>query len=148
MTEIDFHFNVPDKLAYSCRLLRKAYASGAKIVVTGDVSSLEKLDHLLWTFSPTEFIPHCYAAADDLMDTTLASSPLVLAASPKNSAHSGVLVNLGIAVPQEFERFERFIELVTQAEADRQLARERWKYYADRGYSIKRHNLAVAGESV
>ena len=30
MTEIAFHFNVPDKLAYSCRLLRKAYLSGAR----------------------------------------------------------------------------------------------------------------------
>ncbi len=147
MTEIDFHFNVPDKLAYSCRLLRKAYGSGAKIVVTGDAACLEQLDRLLWTFSPTEFIPHCHAAAEDLMDTTLLSSSVVLAESPKNSAHSGVLVNLGSAVPQEFERFERFIELVTEAEADRQQARQRWKYYADRGYSLKRHNLAAAGES-
>jgi hypothetical protein len=36
MTEIAFHFNVPDKLAYSCRLLRKAYLSGARVVVTGE----------------------------------------------------------------------------------------------------------------
>lgn len=147
MTQIDFHFNVPDKLAYSCRLLRKAYATGAKIVLTGDTASLAELDRLLWSFSPTEFIPHCNAAADDLMDTTIASSPIVLAESPKNSIHSGVLINLGWGVPQEFERFERFIEIVTEVESDRQQGRQRWKYYADRGYALKRHNLAGAGES-
>ena len=26
MTRIDFHTNVPDKIAYACRLVRKAYA--------------------------------------------------------------------------------------------------------------------------
>ena len=33
MTEISFHFNVPDKLAYACRLLRKAVNAGNKVVV-------------------------------------------------------------------------------------------------------------------
>ena len=28
MTEVDFHFNAPDKLGYACRLLRKAVANG------------------------------------------------------------------------------------------------------------------------
>ena len=36
MTEVEFHFNVGDKLAYSCRLLRKARAGGAKIMVTAE----------------------------------------------------------------------------------------------------------------
>ena len=30
MTGVEFHFNAPDKLAYACRLLRKAAAKGAK----------------------------------------------------------------------------------------------------------------------
>ena len=33
MTEIAFHFNAPDKVAYACRLLRKAVAVNAKVVV-------------------------------------------------------------------------------------------------------------------
>ena len=44
MTRVDFHVNVSDKLAYSCRLLRKAYQSGARIVVTGDDEMLAELD--------------------------------------------------------------------------------------------------------
>jgi hypothetical protein len=35
MTEIAFHFNAPDKLAYACRFARKALRSGARLVITG-----------------------------------------------------------------------------------------------------------------
>lgn len=151
MTEIAFHFNVPDKLAYSCRLLRKACASGAQLVVTGEPAELEALNQLLWTFSATEFLPHCRTTNTGTGNgitnvITLAASPILLAESPKGCAHHGVLVNLGSSIPDEFERFERFIELVTHTDTDRQAARMRWKHYADRGYVMKRHDLAAAGE--
>ena len=58
MTEVAFHFNAPQKLAYACRLLRKAAASGAKVVVTGEPQLLRELDVALWTFAPLEFVPH------------------------------------------------------------------------------------------
>ncbi len=143
MTEIAFHFNAPDKLDYACRLVRKAVASGARLVVTGERDLLSRLDVALWTFSPLEFLPHCRAGADAAM---LAASPVVLAESPQGTPHQHVLVNLGAAVPQGFERFERLIEVVAQAdEADRQDARGRWKHYADRGYAITRHDLGQKG---
>ena len=144
MTEIAFHFNVPDKLGYSCRLLRKAYAKGMKVVVTGDASQLAQLNQLLWTFSPLEFVPHRLALASPDNAAQLAMTPVLLAESPSAFPHDGVLVNLGSHVPQEFERFERFIELVTHEDDDRIAARSRWKHYADRGYDLKRHDLATA----
>lgn len=147
MTEISFHFNVPDKLAYSCRLLRKAYATGANIVVTGAADTIAQLDQLLWTFSAPEFIAHCHASGSGGGNAaTMAASTLVLAESPKHCKHSGVLVNLGTTIPEEFGRFERFIELVSQSDPeDKQSARQRWKHYADRGYAMKRHDLAAVG---
>lgn len=141
MTEVAFHFNVPDKLAYACRLLRKAHASGARLVVTGEPELLRRLDTELWTFSALEFIPHCHAATAD--GAVLAASPVVLADSPRGTPHHDVLVNLGGTIPEGFERFERLIELVSEDEADRQQARRRWKHYADRGYAITRHDLAA-----
>ena len=144
MTEIAFHFNVPDKLLYSCRLLRKAYLSGAKVVVTGEPEVLAQLDQLLWSFSATEFVPHCRLTAEA---GTLAATPVLLAESLTTLPHHGVLVNLGHGIPDQFERFERFIEVVTQDDDDRLAARSRWKHYADRGYTMKRHDLAAAGEA-
>jgi DNA polymerase-3 subunit chi len=141
MTEIAFHFNVPDKLGYACRLLRKATAAGSRVVVTGEPELLRALDTALWTFSALEFIPHCHAASADAQ--VLAASPVVLADSPRGTPHQDVLVNLGGRVPEGFERFERLIEVVAQDDEDRQQARARWKHYSDRGYAIKRHDLAA-----
>jgi DNA polymerase-3 subunit chi len=140
VTEVAFHFNVPDKLAYACRLLRKATGAGSKVVVTGEPGLLRRLDTELWTFSALEFIPHAHVAVAEAQ--VVAASPVVLADSPRGTPHHDVLVNLGGAVPEGFERFERLIELVSQEEADRQEARARWKHYADRGYAIVRHDFA------
>jgi DNA polymerase-3 subunit chi len=140
MTEVAFHFNAPEKLGYACRLLRKAVASGARVVVTGEPELLRQLDAALWTFSPLEFVPHCRAQGAPA--DVLAASPVVLADSPRATPHQQVLVNLGGGVPEGFERFERLIEVVTQLDDDRQRARARWKHYADRGYAIVKHDLA------
>jgi len=141
MTEVAFHFNVPDKLGYACRLLRKATGAGSRVVVTGDADLLRSLDQMLWTFSPLEFLPHCHAASADAR--TLAASPVVLADSPRATPHHQVLVSLGGDVPEGFERFERLIELVAREDGDRRQARARWKHYADRGYAIKTHDLGA-----
>ena len=143
MTEIAFHFNVADKLLYGCRLLRKVHASGARVVVTAEPEVLAQLDQLLWRFSPTDFVPH---GRLDSGKPSRGEVPVLLAESLNACAGYSVLVNLGQAVPLEFERFERFIEVVAQGEEDRLAARSRWKHYTDRGYAMKRHDLATAGE--
>jgi len=142
MTEIAFHFNVPDKLDYACRLLRKAVGTGARLVVTAESGLLAKLDVALWTFAPLDFIPHCRAGSDAAM---LAVTPVVLAESALAAPHHEILVNLGTKVAEGFERFERLIEVVDMQEDDRLLARTRWKHYADRGYVITRVNRGERG---
>lgn len=141
MTEIAFHFNVPDKLAYGCRLLRKAYLSGTRVVVTAEADVLAQLDQSLWSFSPTEFVPHCRC---DAGEDNLAVTPVWLAESLQDCARHEVLINLGQGIPAGFERFERFIEVVAQGDDERLAARSRWKHYIDRGYTMKRHDLATA----
>ena len=148
MTEVEFHFNVGDKLEYSCRLLRKAHAGGAQLLVTADPVTLAQLDQMLWTLSATEFLPHCRS---DAPPATLALSPIVLAASAlepvlKGRA-SGVLVNLGQDVPPGFESFERFIEIVSSAPDDRQAGRQRWNHYKQRGYALKAHDRTVSAQN-
>ena len=141
MTEVAFHFNMPDKVAYACRLLRKASRAGNKVVVTGESTLLRSLDTELWTFSPLEFIPHCQVGQADAQ--VLAASPVVLADTPRGVPHHEVLVNVGGPVPEGFERFARLIELVSLDEDDRLQARARWKHYKDRGYAIVRHDIVT-----
>ncbi|KAF1049596.1 DNA polymerase III subunit chi [Xylophilus sp.] len=142
MTEIAFHFNAPDKLAYVCRLLRKAVGSGARVVVTAAPPLLDGLDSALWSITPQDFIAHCRAADSDAV--MLRASPVVLAESADAQLpEAGVLVNLGAGVPEGFSRFGRLIEVVGRGEADRQQARQRWRHYAERGYHIVRHDLVL-----
>jgi DNA polymerase-3 subunit chi len=142
MTEIAFHFNASDKLEYACRLLRKAFANSARVVVAGGEQQLHALDTALWTFSAQAFVPHCMhdASQDQLVHT-----PVVFVAGselPHNIAHHHVLLNLGQSLVKGFESFERIIEIVSLDSEDKIQARLRWKHYADRGYSLQRHDLA------
>lgn len=144
MTDVEFHFNVGDKLNFSCRLLRKAVNAGSRLLVTGEPAQLTRLDELLWTFVPTSFLPHCMAQAGEAVR---AASPVLLAPVLDDPAVMGlghaVLVNLGSEVPAGFERFERFIEVVGSDEADRLAARARWSHYKRRGYALTSHDRAA-----
>lgn len=145
MKEIPFHFNVADKFLYACRLLRKAYASGVQVAVTAEPEVLGDLDRVLWSFSATEFVPHCRSGHGSGF---LASKSVLLVDSPATCPHHGVLINLGLQVPSEFEKFERVIEVVTRGSDERLAARVRWKHYADSGYSLQKHDMATTGEGV
>ena len=143
MTDIEFHVNVPDKLYYSCRLLRKAYRTGAHAVVMATPELLLQLDKMLWSHSSTEFLPHCRS---DSAVATVASTPILFAEQLDVYPPGSVLINLGLQVPGGFERFERFIEVASGSDDDRLAARERWRHYRDRGYALKRHELPATQE--
>jgi DNA polymerase-3 subunit chi len=148
MTEVSFHFNVPDSLGYACRLLRKATRQGARITVTGDATTLAGLDRVLWSFDPIEFVPHLLLRPDAPVPERLRATPVCLAEDLSGALHHDVLVNLGHEAPRGFESFARVIEIVSADEDDRAAARLRWKHYAARGYAIERHEVAAAiGES-
>lgn len=142
LTEISFHFGAPDKLAYAVRLLRKAVAAGARVLVLGQPELVQRLDAALWTIAPSEFLPHCLV---DASEQVLAMSRVVLAEEGGLSpaALMPVLVNLGTQMPQAFERHQRVIEVVSTDEDDRALARQRWKDYSARGFTIVRHDLQL-----
>jgi len=108
------------------------------IVVTGSPETLQQLDAALWNFQPTEFLPHCYLESDA---GVVVASPVILATVIKAAPYQQVLLNLGDVVPDGFEEFKRVIEVVGLENADRQLARGRWKRYTDLGYAITRHDL-------
>lgn len=131
MTRIDFHTNVPDKIAYACRLVRKAYAARNRIVLmTDDAGQLAALDQALWTFSGTDFLPHV-ASGDPLAPDT----PIVLACSDAAALpHTDLLVNLSRRIPAIFTRFQRVIEVVSSEEDDAAAGRRRYTGYKQQDY--------------
>lgn len=141
MTEVSFHFNAPDKLGYACRLLRKGYLRGARILVLVDDSEAPVLDAALWTMAPGAFIPHSMPSDPAHVRSR---SPIQLVSSLPVQCDADVLVNLRSLAPPGFDRCARVIEVVTGDDVDRQQARERWKYYKTNGIEPQRHDLRLA----
>ncbi|MDN5935083.1 MAG: DNA polymerase III subunit chi [Nitrosospira sp.] len=137
MTEIDFYSGCDDKLHTACRLVAKAVRQGLKIMIyTTDAAMTAQLDKLLWTFSPTDFIPHCRA------DGKLAEvTPVVLGHMVAPLPHDDVLLNLDVDNPLFFSRFRRLVEITGVTAEDVQAARKRYRFYRDRGYEIRHHKL-------
>lgn len=133
MTRIDFHSNVPDKIAYACRLVRKARAADCRVVMfTDDRSELAALDEALWTFSELDFLPHVMAE-----NPLAAQTPVILSSSDTAELpHHQILINLSTGSPAHFARFERMFEIVSSEEADKSAGRERYRFYQQRGYPL------------
>ncbi len=144
MTEVSFHFNVADRIAHACRLLRKAVRQEARVVVTGPPEVLADLDRALWTFDALDFVPHLRVPPGATIAPRLRATPIWLAdRADVGAPDHPVLVNLGRDVAAGFESFARVIEIVPVDEDERVAARVRWKHYANRGYAIKRHEVGA-----
>lgn len=136
MTLIDFHSNVADKLNYTCRLIRKAYAAGCPLVVYhADPAVLQQLDQALWTLGEAEFLPHVMATDPLAPQTPIILSSGNLAASP----HFKLLINLAEEAPAGFDGFARLIEIVSQQAGETAAGRSRYRYYQQQGYTLNHH---------
>lgn len=145
MTEVMFHLGVDDRLGYACRLLRKACAVDARVVVAAPRATLARLDGLLWTFEPTAFVPHVCVAPGAEVPARLRDTPIWLVEDVGLVPHHDALVNLGDDPVPGFESFAKVIEIVAaDDEPLKQAARRRWKHYAERGYAIGRHEAGAA----
>lgn len=143
MTEVSFHTGVPDTLGHACRLLRKAVRLGSRVAVTAATPTLSELDRALWTFEPLEFIPHLMRRAGQPVAPRHAVTPVWLVERAADAPHPDVLLNLGEAVPEGFERFARVIEVVGTSPDAVACGRTRWKRYASQGLPITHHVLSA-----
>jgi len=149
MARIDFHSNVSDKLEYACRLTRKIWSATPEgepvrnIVMVGEKADLQKLNELLWSFSNTDFLPHCF-----IDDEAAAETPIVLtddfaSSALNNVPHADVMIHLGMRMPADVPalvaRFPRIVEVVTVNETERLAGRERFKAYRSLGHEL--HNF-------
>ena len=141
MTRIDFHTNIPDKLAYACRLARKAYGARAKIVVLADSpEQADALNAAMWTVSDTDFIPHVMAG-----DPLAAQTPIVITDNEDSELpHHDMLVNLTRRRPRNFTQFARVFEITSIDEEDAAEGRKRYIAYKKESYPLTHF---VAGQS-
>ncbi len=137
MTQVFFYHGASDKIAAACALLGGAYAKKKPMLVFAPEKEVaDSVDRILWTQSALGFIPHCRA------DSPLAAeTPILIADNLDQLPQDERLMNLSQVIPPGFSRFESLIEVVGRDEADRESARERVKFYKDRGYEVRYFDL-------
>jgi DNA polymerase-3 subunit chi len=122
-----------------CKLCDKAAAQGLRVYVNApDPALAEDFDGALWSFRQGGFVAH-ERFAGGALEAPL--PPVLIGAAEPPETHHGVMMNLGSDVPPFFSRFERVVEIVGGDAAQRAKSRERFKFYRDRGYELKTHNL-------
>ncbi len=138
MTRIDFYLDADDRLRVACRLAAKAMAQKLRVLVFApDGDTAAAIDRLLWTTPAIGFVPHVMAG-----HRLAAETPVVIARVVEESPHDEVLVNLAAEWPPSFARFRRLVEIVACDEEGKRSARDRYRFYRDRGYEIHTHRLA------
>lgn len=141
MTRVDFYIlggsAHGDRRVLACRLADKAYRNAHRVYVhTGSERETREVDELLWTFQAGSFVPHtCYPADPD------EHPPVLIGHQDEPEVDPDVLINLSDALPRFFARFERVLEIVGTEDPARQQARERFRFYRERGYPLTTHEL-------
>ncbi len=146
MTHISFLHGAADRIQSAAQWLQQAlndrHAATRPIrsilVFVPDADQAARLDRILWTQPPLSFLPHCW------VDSPLATAtPILLTASLDDASPAlDCLLNLGNTLPETFARFEHLVEIVSTDDADRLPARERFKFYRDRGYAVDSRDIA------
>jgi DNA polymerase III subunit chi len=144
MTKVHFFHGASDRIAAAVAWLnlawakRKDTAAQQIVVFAPDARDADQLDRQLWLQPAGSFVPHCRA------DSALASeTPIIISAALTSLSAHQQLLNLGVVVPPEFSRFDEVIEIVSQAGPDKLPARDRFKYYRERGYELFNQDITA-----
>ena len=141
MTRVDFYLlsdAADGKQRFACRLADKAYRLGHhSYILTAGADEAATLDELLWTFTASSFVPHAVYRPD----AEVVDQAVLIGHAPPPTAWRQVLVSLTPEVPDFFSRFNRVAEIVGAADAEKAAARERFRFYRERGYVIETHNI-------
>ena len=141
MTKVDFYLltgqgqDAREAMAY--KLIEKIYRLNHKVYIhTESEQDSARIDDMLWTQNPGNFIPHELASSGNSPET-----PIIIGHDLQAPHINDVLVNLTHEVPLFFSQFNRVAELVDADDTHKNLGRTRFKFYKDRGYELDTHNL-------
>jgi DNA polymerase-3 subunit chi len=141
MTRIDFYIlnenSRHDRFFLSCRITEKAWRQNHRIMIqTNSGQEARHMSQLLWTFRDQSFIPHELLPRADLKTT-----PVIIGWSDDAADECDVLINLATEIPHFFSRFERLVEIVDKDPAQREVSRDHYRYFQERGYPLTNHKL-------
>jgi len=152
VTQVDFYIlgsNSNDsRLRAACRITEKAVQQNHHVFVnSADDADALKLNGLLWTFSQGSFIPH--VMVNDRLETP-PTEPVLIGINPIETEDDvtnqlgenwDLMINLAQNIPGFFSRYARVAEVIDSDPIRREKGREHYRFYRDRGYELKIHNI-------
>lgn len=133
MTRVIFYSNLTDKQVALSVLVQKALVKGHSVTVLAESEQVASVfSESLWRSNPTSFFPNVLASHALAKET-----PVVMDWQEKQLCQDDILINLTQKQLTTFSRFRQLIELVSTEEQDKELARQRYIFYRDRGYEIR-----------
>ena len=144
MARIDFAFGATERITQACQTsLRQHLAGQPLIVYCTDAGRLKAFDQKLWAVDEAAFVPHVAADDPEAADTPiwLVSNDLpgALARAPAKAW----LLNLDDHCPPGIDNVTRVLEIVSDDDADKAAARERWRLYQAAGHDVKSFRLSA-----
>lgn len=142
MPEVSFYVlpteSQQERHLFACKLIEKAYRSGAfAYVLTDSLEQSQQLDGLLWTFRAGSFVPH-----QIYQDTPPEQANTVLIGSSEPPGHwQNTLINLSSQLPNAFQQAEKVLEILDNSEACKANGRQRYRQYQQTGIEVVTHKL-------
>ncbi len=146
MTEqIDFYIldqaSESDRLLFSCKIAGKAMAQGMKIYFQTETDAqAAEMDQLLWSCSPTSFMPHSIWASGRSIES---STPILVGTEDPPAGWGELLISLTEEVPATAGRFRRVADLIAGDETQKQKGRARYKQYREQGIEPVAHKIGA-----
>lgn len=145
MARVDFYIlssEDPDEfLRVACRVAEKAWRQGNRVRVESEsTDALRRLDALMWTFKQESFLAHEMEGENNDWQQ-LDPAPVVLGTPAASTEAPDVLINLGRSVPMIAERCARVAEIISADPESKNLGRDRYRLYRDRGFDLDTHQI-------
>lgn len=139
MTKVLFCHGAADRLQAAAAWLMQFHGHerpAVALIYAPSDEVADRFDRMLWTHPATGFLPHCR------VDSPLAAeTPVLIASNLDTLPQEERLLNLSDELPPGFSRFESLVEIISLDDAVRLPARDRVKFYRDRGYDIEFRDL-------
>ena len=142
MVRVDFAVGAADRVRQACHTTLRQFLAGRQLTVyCSDPRRLRAFDEQLWSVDDTAFVPHVMAG-DPLAPVT----PVIMVANGLESALAHRvqplwLLNLDDNCPPVLQGVARVLEIVSDHDEDKTLARARWKAYQAAGHDVRSHTM-------
>lgn len=133
MTRVLFYSNLTDKHAAIAVLVQRALAKRHLVTIMAEGEREANVcSQSLWQHRDTSFLSNVLAS-----DSLAQKTPVVVDWQENQLCQDDILINLSQSQLTVFSRFKQLIELVGTDEQEKVVARQRYKFYRDRGYEVR-----------